>query len=358
LNNILGTVKEGKMNRKKFATGIFIVVLAGLLFAPGPFAGPVSAQTTQLSMGCGPAVASGYPAGVALSKYLNDRIKGLKLIPIELGTAAAIRRVSAGEMDITMANAFDIVAAQMNTGAFQKNPLKPGTQPQQGIWFWPVAQIMVTRADTNIYSLDDLKGKNVSLGSPKEGLYAFAKTAFDALGLTKQWTERVVQGDDRAQALKSGNVDAILAVVNAMNTLAGHTMQLELYNKLRALKMTKEQEDIINKTPGISVVWVPSKLFKNDMGMEMMPGIGNVYGWSFAPTVDPDIVYQFVKTCFENAGQLVELARVFEMFSKDPKATVTMGLKSASKAPVHPGAARYYKEIGIWDPSWIVGKSK
>jgi len=217
---------------------------------------------------------------------------------------------------------------------------------------------MVTRADTNIYTLDDLKGKSVSLGSPKEGLYAFAKAAYDALGLTKEWKEKVVQGNDRAQALKSGNVDAILAVVNAMNTLAGHTMQLELYNKLRALKMTKEQEDIINKTPGISVVMVPSKVFKNDMGMAMLPGIGNVYGWAFAPSVDPEIAYQFVKTCFENAKQVGELARVLEMFSKDPKAMALMGLKSASKAPVHPGAAKYYKEIGIWDNSWIVGKAE
>ena len=344
------------MDRKKVFTGIVIMLLAGLCLSWGPFQGFSSAQTVELSMGCGPSVASGYPAGVALSNLLNKQIKGVKLIPIEMGTAVAIRRMSAGELNITYSNAFDVVAAHQNTGAFQKQPLKPGTQPYQGIWFWPVAQFMVTRTDTDIYSLDDLKGKNVSLGSPKEGLYAFAKTAFEALGLTKQWTERVVQGSDRAQALKSKNVDALLAVVNAMNTLAGHTMQVELYNKLRALKMTKEQEDIINNTPGISVAMVPAKLFKEPMGMDMIPSIGNVYGWSFAPSVNADIVYQFVKTCFENSGKLVELARVFEMFSKDPKGTVSMGLKSAAKAPVHPGAAKYYKEIGIWDAAWMVGK--
>jgi TRAP transporter TAXI family solute receptor len=217
---------------------------------------------------------------------------------------------------------------------------------------------MVTRTDTDIYTYDDLKGRNVSLGSPKEGLYAFAKAAFEAMGLTDKWTERVVGSSDRPQALKSKNVDAILAVVNAMNTLAGHTMQLELYNKLRALKMSKAQEDIINSTPGIAVARVPASLFKNPMGMDEIPGIGNVYGWSFSPTVDAEIVYQFVKTCFENSGKLIEFARVFEMFSKDPKSTVLIGLNAASKAPVHPGAAKYYKEIGIWDKSWIEGNTR
>jgi TRAP transporter TAXI family solute receptor len=346
------------MNRNKILTGIFIVLFAGLLLAPGPMTGPASAKDVQLSMGCGPSVASGYPAGVALTGFLNKQIKGLKLVPIELGTAAAIRRVSAGEMDITYCNAFDIVAAHQGTGAFKKQPLKPGTQPYQGIWFWPLAQFMATRTDTDIYTYDDLKGRNVSLGSPKEGLYAFAKAAFEAMGLTDKWTERVVGGSDRPQALKSKNVDAILAVVNAGNTLAGHTMQLELYNKLRALKMSKAQEDAVNNTPGIGIARVSAKLFKNPMGMDEIPGIANVMGWSFSPTVDAEIVYQFVKTCFENSKKLLEFARVFEMFSKDPKSTGLLGLNSASKAPVHPGAAKYYKEIGIWNNSWIEGKAR
>jgi len=346
------------MERRGFKRVIIIISL-GLLLVTGPLMGPAPAKTVEMSMGCGPTVASGYPAGIALSNFLNKKIEGLKLIPIELGTAAAIRRVSAGEMDLTYSNAFDIVASHKNTGAFKKHPLKPDTQPYQGIWFWPVAQFMVTRTNTDIYSLDDLKGRNVSLGSPKEGLYAFAKRGFEALGLTDQWTERIVGGSDRPQALKTKNVDAILGAVIGMNTLARHTMQLELYNKLRALKMSKAQEDIINRTPGIGVIRVPAKLFKRDMGMEEIPSIGNVYGWSFAPSADPEIVYQFVKNCFENSGKLVELARPFALFSRDPKGTVLMGLNACSKAaPVHPGAAKYYKEIGLWDDAWIEGKSR
>ena len=123
--------------------------------------------------------------------------------------------------------------------------------------------------------------------------------------------------------------------------------------------MSKEQEDIINSTPGIAVARVPAKLFKNPMGMDEIPGIGNVYGWSFSPTVDAEIVYQFVKTCFENAPKLAELARTFKLFSTDPNGTVAMGLKACAKVvPVHPGAAKYYKEIGLWDASWIEGNTQ
>jgi hypothetical protein len=101
----------------------------------------------------------------------------------------------------------------------------------------------------------------------------------------------------------------------------------------------------------------PAKLFKRDMGMEEIPSIGNVYGWSFAPSADAEMVYQFVKNCFENADKLVELARPFALFSGDPKGTVLMGLRACGNvAPVHPGAARYYKEIGIWNTAWVEGK--
>ena len=346
------------MDRNKSFSFIAVILFAGLLLVFELFTGPASAKAVEMSMGCGPSVAAGYPAGVALSNFLNKEIDGLKLVPIELGTAAAIRRMAAGEIDLTYSNAFDLIGTYTNKGAFAKNPLEPGTQPYQGIWFWPISQFMVTRVDTDIYTLDDLKGKNISLGSPKEGLYAFAKEAFNSLGLTEQWTERVITASDRPQTLKSKSVDALLAVVAAMNTLAGHTMEVELYNKLRAVKMSEAQEEIINKTPGITIIYVSMKLFKEDMGVPEVPAISNMYGWSFAPSADPEMVYRFVKACFENAQKLAELARVFEMFSQDPKGTVIKGLTSASTTPVHPGAARYYKEIGIWDNSWIEGKSK
>lgn len=315
------------------------------------------AESTQISMGCGPASAAGYPAGVALANFLNKKVPDIKLIPIELGSTAAMRRLSTGEMDTTYGNAYDMVGVYTNTGAFEKQPMQDGTQPYQAIWFWPVIQFMVTRTDTNIYSYDDLKGKNISLGSPKEGLYAFGKAAFNALGLVSEWNEKIVSPEDRSQVLGTKSVDAITAVCVAHNTLAGHTMELELYNKLRALKMTKEQEQIIDKTPGFSFTYVPGKLFKNDMGMEQIPAVANAYGWCFSRKTSADAVYKFVKGCFENAAELKELARTFESFSSNPKEVVLAGLKSTSTiVPVHPGAARYYKEIGLWQESWIEGK--
>jgi TRAP transporter TAXI family solute receptor len=346
--------KEEKMDRTRASAVMIMFIVSCLIIAGGKVAEAAPAKT--ISMGCGPAVAAGYPVGVALSNFLNKRIEGFKLVPVELGTVAALRRVAADEMDMTYSSAFDIVSAYTNTGAFEKQPFKEGTQPYQGIWFWPTVQFMVTRTDTNIHSLDDLKGKKVSLGSPKEGIYNVAKAAFQAMGLTNQWSEKIVEGSDRAQALKDKHVDAVLGVVVGMNTLAGHTMQVELYNELRAVGMSKAQEEIIERTPGISFIKVPAKLFKRNMGMDEIPGFGIMYGWSFARSVDLELVYQFVKNCFENSAKLVELARLFEMFNRDPKGTASLGLKACSIVPIHPGAAKYYREIGIWNPSWIEGK--
>ena len=260
-------------------------------------------------------------------------------------------------MDATYSNAFNMVGIYNNTGAYEKNPMKVGTQPYQAIWFWPVTQFMVTRTDTDIYCYDDLKGRNISLGSPKEGLYSFAKAAFNALGLTSQWNEKIVGASDRAMALSSNSVSAITGNSVSQNTLAGHTMELELHNKLRALKMTKEQEMKIDQIPGISFIYVPANLFKHDMGMKQIPAISNAYGWCFARKTDPEVVYKFVKTCFENAAHLKDLARTFEPFSTDPKQSVLAGLNATAKiVPVHPGAARYYKEIGLWQKGWLEGE--
>lgn len=345
------------MERKKGSSKLAIFISTGLLLTLFSRTGPLTARAVEMSMGSGTASTSGYQAGVALSDFLNSRIQGLKLLPVELGTTAAIRRMSEGEMDLTLNNSFDLVGAHLSKGAFKRRPLKPGTQPYQGIWFWPAVMFMVARADSDIYSIDDLAGKSVSLGDPNLGLHAPSTAGFEALGVIQKWKQRRTTGSDVPLALKSKLLDALMVAVIGMDTPLPFALQEELRGKVRVLKMNRAQEDIINLTPGLSLMRVPSRLFGSEKRRGEIPGIGIMYGWSFAPSTDANLVYQFVKTCFENAPELESLARTFQMFSRDPKGTAKAGLKAASGVPVHPGAAKYYKEIGIWNASWKEGRA-
>ena len=57
--------------------------------------------------------------------------------------------------------------------------------------------------------------------------------------------------------------------------------------------------------------------------------------------VPDDVVYELVKAVFENFDEFKKLHPAFA--NLDPKEMVKDGLS----APLHPGAAKYYKEAGL-----------
>jgi len=96
--------------------------------------------------------------------------------------------------------------------------------------------------------------------------------------------------------------------------------------------------------------------FTQDIGMEEIPGIGVMYGWVFHPSTDTDLVYKFTKAMFENPKPLLEISPMFEPWGKEAKEISKKALGACAGVPVHPGAAKYYKEIGIWQDNWVEGK--
>ena len=54
------------------------------------------------------------------------------------------------------------------------------------------------------------------------------------------------------------------------------------------------------------------------------------------------------------AGDLVKLEAGFGPLSKDFAGFQVKGIKSIPEVPIHPGLAKYLKEKGLWDPSWVI----
>ena len=60
-----------------------------------------------------------------------------------------------------------------------------------------------------------------------------------------------------------------------------------------------------------------------------------------SPSMPENVVYLFTKTLNENKDFLVQLAASYAVF--DPKTTAA----TTVQAPLHPGAERYYREVGV-----------
>jgi hypothetical protein len=345
-----------RMGGMKWAFGIlalFIVMLvadSGYAQSRGKSDKPVSWRVI-----CGDEAGLAYGFSGGMSKFLNDRIPNLRLLPEPGGTVLGARLVSRGEAAATYAPQGLLRDGYLSKGAFEKSPLGK-VKPLHTIYFYPVTMFIVVRADSNIHKIDDLAGKRVSLGIPAAGLTVAAVDLFKAWGLWDKIQNRWISLTDLADALKAGSVDAVLGWSVGDFSPPTALVQMDLYAKCRVLSISEEQQKIVNKVPGLVFRYTPAKAaFKQDIGVDRIPGFAQWFGFHWGSDVEPDMVYRTVKAFFEGRKDLVKISKAFTVFADDPKNATIAAISSAPDVPVHPGAAKYFKEAGVWQKNWVEG---
>jgi uncharacterized protein len=193
---------------------------------------------------------------------------------------------------------------------------------------------VVASEDSGVATLTDLKGKSLSVGAPKSGTELNARAILEAAGLTY---------DDlgRAEYLPFG--ESVELIKNR---------QLDATLQSAGLGVASIR-DLAASIP-IVIVSVPADLVEN-IGAPYAPGIipaGTYEGQTAdVPTaaitnilvtradLDDETVYQMTKALFENLDEMVAAHSAAKAISID---TAIKGLP----IPLHPGAGRYYKEMG------------
>jgi TRAP transporter TAXI family solute receptor len=336
---------------------VFIFIITTVQFA-------LSEPTTKGSdthswrVVCGTEGGLAYGISGGLSKFIRSRVSNVQLLPEPGGTVAGCRLVSRGEVTATYGNPLLLKQAHKNTGPFKEKPL--GTRkPLQTIYFYPVTMFIVTKADSGINSLSDLEGKKISLGVPAVGLTSASVELFKDLGLWEKVNNKWISLGDLADSLKGGVVDAVLGWNVGDFAAGGAVKKMDLYAKCRVLTMSNEQMQMVNKSAGLAFRYTPTKsAFSQDIGTEKIPGWALWYGFHWASDADEEAVYRVVKALFEDRSELSKISKAFNLFASDPKEVTVSAISAAPDIPVHPGAAKYYKEIGIWRNNWVNGQTK
>jgi TRAP transporter TAXI family solute receptor len=306
---------------------------------------------------CGEEGGLAYGMSGGLSKFISERVNNLQMLPEPGGTVAGARLVSRGEATATYGNPGLLQEAYAGKGPFEKTPLGK-VKPLHTIYFYPVTMFMVVRADSNIHKIDDLAGKKISLGTPAVGLTTASVDLFKAWGLWDKVDNRWISMSDFAEALKAERVDAVLGWTVGDFSAGTTVVQIDLYSKVRVLSLSDAQKKAVPKVVGLSYRTTPAKSgFKQNIGVDAIPGWAFWYGFHWASDADPELVYKTVKAFFDGRKELLKISRAFEVFAADPKDAALSAISSAPEVPVHPGAARYYKEIGIWQKNWVEGSA-
>tara|TARA_R110000868_G_scaffold402992_1_gene679798 strand:- start:329 stop:1276 length:948 start_codon:yes stop_codon:yes gene_type:complete len=275
-----------------------------------------------------------YPIGVGLSQLYSNGIEGSKTsVQATKASVENLNLLQSGRGELALALG-DSVADAWNgvEDAGFKAPLKKlraiaGTYPNY-------IQIVASK-ESGIKTLADLKGKTISVGAPKSGTELNARAIFKAAGLSYEDMAKVefLPYAESVELIKNRQLDA---------TLQSSGLGMAAIRDLAA-------------TLPITFVAVPAEVtakIGNDAYQAASIPAGTYDGQDAdVPTVaitnilvshegvSEDVAYQMTKLMFENLERLGNAHSA----AKDIK------LETAAKnlpIPLHPGAERYYKEVG------------
>lgn len=195
---------------------------------------------------------------------------------------------------------------------------------------------IVTLADKNINSVMDLKGKKVAVGSPGSGTEVKARAMLNALGITyDDIDEQFLSFAEAADAMKDNNIDAAVMAVGAP---ASAVMDLSAVRSVKLISLTKDE---INKVKAKYPYFTESKIEKG--AYEKIPVEVETVAVPIIIAAKTDIseqtAYGVTKAIFEHLPELHAVHKVAEEIK----------LETAGPAiiPLHPGAAKYFKEKGL-----------
>lgn len=304
------------------------------VFAMATLAAPTLVQAKDfVSIGSCPVTCTAYIWSAGIADIINKNVKGVQATAEETkGYVANIALLQDGEIEASMATSMSAYEAYTATGNYE------GTEAGK-ILSWmsiaPVAMHVIVLDGGPINTIDDLKGKRIGMGQPG-GVSMLDANVFMGKIAGEDFEPFRVRLGDMVDMLSDGNIDA--ALWNGSFPLAP-VIKLSAQRDLKLIPISDEFYTSINADfPPYFRLSIPGGTYEDVAADTPTYGLAN--GLVISAEVPEERVYLMTKAVFENLEALTGVHPAFGRMSKD---TVLNGFG----APLHPGALRYYREIGV-----------
>ena len=197
--------------------------------------------------------------------------------------------------------------------------------------------VQIVTCDPDIKTVEDLKGKTVSVGATGSGVYFNAVDVLEAYGLDVDSDISAVYQDfgDSTDSLKDNKIDAAFVVAGAPTTSI-----TDLSTSKQAYLVSMDEEHVNKLTassPYYSATTIPANTYD---GVTTDTTTVSVQAVIIAnDSVSEDAVYNFVKSIFDGAKDNADAHAKYAEINLE-KAT------SINTVPYHAGAAKYFEEQG------------
>lgn len=320
-----------------------VAVVIGLALMMGGNPADVQAKTTFVTIGTGGITGVYYPTGGAIAKMINDKREeyGIRAtVEATGGSVFNVNAVMSGDLE------FGVVQSDRQTQAYKGEEGtewagKPQPDLRAVFSIHPESVTLIASVDSGIKTIKDLKGKRVNIGNPGSGQLGNSRDALEAVGLDyeKDISAEFVKAAEAPGLLQDGRIDAFFYTVGHPNgaikeATAGKT-------KVRFIPIEGPGlDELIAKKPYYAKSFVPVDQYPTAENDADVPTFGVKATFCTSASVPDEVVYAITKEVFDNLESFKKLHPAYAILTKE---SMLEGLS----APIHPGAMKYYKEVGL-----------
>jgi len=314
-------------------------ILAAAVIAALPTA--VGAQQ-KLLIGSTSSSSSHYGYFVSVSQIINQKVKNVSSSVVETGaTLDNLRRMDRKQIDLGLVTTNVMYNAATGAGDFAGKPLNAKL-----LWVYSIApQNVVVRADAGVKTLPDLNGKRLNPGIKGSATEKTAESVFKVLGIAPDYMRGST--GEAVDAIKDNRIVGYVKSGAGM-ALDASSREIATFTPVGIVGLQPaEQQKLEKAMPEISFVEVPAIA---SLKIPAYTTWGFGVGAAAGADMSEETAYQIVKAVCEDKE--IQANAFAEVKGVD---LVEMTLKFGT-TPLHPGAARYFKERGAKIPARLMPK--
>lgn len=295
---------------------------------------PVQAET-YISIATGGTAGTYYPLGGDIANLFNQTIEGMNATAQATGaTVENLHLLDSGDAEVATVQNDVSSYAYEGIDAFEGEVIDSFSVITS---LYPEVIQLVVRPDSGIDKVEDLKGKRVSVGAAGSGTYFNSLHLLESVGLTlDDISEQYLSFAESGDALKNRQIDAFFCTAGIPNAAI---TELASSGSAKVISVPQEIVDaLIEAKPFYIDFTIPAGTY---------PGIdADVHTIAITALLvcrdelDEELVYQMTKAIHERGGELLTHAKKVEI-------TLESALNGIGNLRIHPGAERYYKEVGV-----------
>ena len=295
---------------------------------------PALAAWEPIGITTGGTAGTYYPLGGEIAALWMKHIEGLDVsVQSSGGSKDNIIKINNGEAELgTVQNDVMYYAYQGDKDFFNGEVIDSFVAI--GSLYPELVQVVVA-ADSDIKTISDLKGKKVSVGAVGSGAYFNAVQLLEMAGLTLDDIQpQHLSFDESATSFQNRQLDAFFVTAGLPNPAI---MDVSSRQEVRLIGLADDQMKALSEKYSFYVpIEVPAGTYKGMAEAVSVPSMNAVLICN--KDLPEELVYELTKVLFENKDEMTHAKK--EFISAE-------NAVNGIPVPFHPGAARYFKEIGL-----------